>query len=96
MATLTIRGVAGAGCDRLRVDTARNGRSMEAEVRAMALTLRLPAMGTMRRVVDGLTADQLASRTEPFVGAGWPPEGATFVVRECLLVVTNGTQTVFA
>jgi len=54
-----------------------------------ALTSRLAAMGTMRRVVDSLTADHLASRTEPLVGAGWPPEGATFVVRECLLVVLN-------
>lgn len=36
-----------------------------------------------------MTADQLASRTDPLVGAGWPPEGATFVVRECLLVVLD-------
>jgi hypothetical protein len=32
---------------------------------------------------------QLASRAEPLVGAGWPPEGATFVVRKCLQVALN-------
>jgi plasmid stability protein len=35
MATLTILGVTDAVRDRLRVEAARNGRSMEAEVRAM-------------------------------------------------------------
>jgi uncharacterized damage-inducible protein DinB len=54
-----------------------------------ALALRLAAMAMMRRVVDGLTDEQLDSRTEPLVGPGWPDEGATFEVRECLLVVLN-------
>jgi uncharacterized damage-inducible protein DinB len=54
-----------------------------------ALTLRLAAMATMRRVVDGLTDEQLDSRTEPLVGPGWPDEGETFPVRECLLIVLN-------
>ncbi|MER5429989.1 DinB family protein [Streptomyces sp. NPDC002588] len=54
-----------------------------------ALALRLAAMGTVRRVVDGLTAERLDSRTEPLAGPGWPDEGETFVVRECLLVVLN-------
>ncbi|TLS45462.1 DinB family protein [Streptomyces montanus] len=54
-----------------------------------ALALRLEAMGMMRRVVDGLTDEQLDSRTEPIVGPGWPDEGETFLVRECLLIVLN-------
>ncbi len=52
-----------------------------------ALALRLEAMAMMRRVVDGLTDEQLDSRTEPLMGPGWPEEGETFPVRECLLVV---------
>jgi uncharacterized damage-inducible protein DinB len=54
-----------------------------------ALTLRIQAMALMRRVVDGLTDEQLDSRTKPLVGPGWPNEGDTFPVRECLLVVLN-------
>ncbi len=54
-----------------------------------ALALRLEAMAMMRRVVDGLADEQLDSRTEPLVGPGWPDEGDTFPVRECLLIVLN-------
>lgn len=54
-----------------------------------ALQLRLEAMALMRRVVDGLTDEQLDSHTEPLVGPGWPDEGETFPVRECLLIVLN-------
>lgn len=54
-----------------------------------ALTLRRNAMALMRRVVDGLTDEQLDSHTTPLVGTGWPDEGDTFPVRECLLVVLN-------
>jgi uncharacterized damage-inducible protein DinB len=54
-----------------------------------ALALRLDAMALMRGVVDGLTEEQLDSETEPLVGPGWPDEGATFPVRECLLIVLN-------
>jgi uncharacterized damage-inducible protein DinB len=54
-----------------------------------ALALRLEAMALMRRVVDDLTDERLDSRTDPLVGPGWPDEGATFAVRECLLVVLN-------
>lgn len=54
-----------------------------------ALAVRLAAMTMMRQVVDGLTDEQLDRRTEPLVGPGWPDEGATFEVRECLLVVLN-------
>lgn len=54
-----------------------------------ALALRLEAMVMMRRVVDGLTDEQLDTHTEPLVGPGWPDEGDTFPVRDCLLVVLN-------
>ena len=39
--------------------------------------------------MDSLTEERLAASTEPLKGLGWPPEGATFPVRECLLVVLN-------
>ena len=54
-----------------------------------ALELRLDAMSTMRQVVDGLTDEQLSTRTEPLVGPGWPDEGETFPVEECLSIVLN-------
>jgi uncharacterized damage-inducible protein DinB len=54
-----------------------------------ALALRLAAMAMMRQVVDGVTDEQLDSRTEPLVGPGWPDEGEIFVVRDCLRVVLN-------
>jgi uncharacterized damage-inducible protein DinB len=53
------------------------------------LTLRHDAMALMRQAVDALTDDQLESRTQPLVGPGWPDEGNTFPVRECLLIVLN-------
>ncbi|MET8961821.1 DinB family protein [Streptomyces sp. NPDC004074] len=55
-----------------------------------ALALRREATAMMRRVVDGLTDEQLDSRTEPLVGPGRPDEGETFPLRECLLAVLNG------
>jgi len=54
-----------------------------------ALALRRQAMAMMRRVVDALTDEQLDGRTKPLVGPGWPDEGESFAVRECLLVVLN-------
>jgi hypothetical protein len=54
-----------------------------------ALGLRHDAMALVRRVVDDLTDDRLATESEPLVGAGWPPEGARLEVRECLLTVLN-------
>ncbi|MCW2764966.1 MAG: hypothetical protein JWO11_925 [Nocardioides sp.] len=54
-----------------------------------ALELRHQAMALVRGVVDGLTDAQLDSMTNPLAGQGWPPEGETFPVRECLLVVLN-------
>jgi uncharacterized damage-inducible protein DinB len=54
-----------------------------------ALALRLEAMAMMRQVVDGLTDEQLDTHTRPLVGPGWPDEGETFPIRECLLVVLN-------
>ena len=54
-----------------------------------ALGLRHDAMALVRRVVEEVTDERLAQRTEPCVGPGWPPEGETFEVRACLLVVLN-------
>ena len=54
-----------------------------------ALALRHGAMALMRGVVDGLTDERLEETTAPLVGPGWPDEGETFPVRECLLVVLN-------
>ena len=54
-----------------------------------ALALRQEAMRFVRGVVVDLTEEQLAAETAPLVGPGWPPEGETFPVRECLLVVLN-------
>jgi hypothetical protein len=54
-----------------------------------ALALRHQAMALVRGVVDDLTDEQLAAETAPLVGPGWPPEGETFPVRQCLLIVLN-------
>jgi uncharacterized damage-inducible protein DinB len=54
-----------------------------------ALALRHDAMALVRRVVDTLTDERLDEQTAPLVGPGWPDEGATFPVRECLLIVLN-------
>jgi uncharacterized damage-inducible protein DinB len=54
-----------------------------------ALALRHDAMRTVSGVLGDLTDERLDTRTEPAVGPGWPPEGETFPVRECLLVVLN-------
>ena len=54
-----------------------------------ALALRHGAMALVRRVVDDLTDELLAERTKPLVGPGWPDEGETFPVSECLLIVLN-------
>ena len=54
-----------------------------------ALAVREDAMALVRRVVGGLTDEQLGERTAPLVGPGWPDEGETFPVRECLSVVLN-------
>lgn len=52
------------------------------------LELRADRQATVRRVLDGLTEEQLASRTEPVDGPGWPPADA-YPVREALLTVLN-------
>ena len=54
-----------------------------------ALALRHAAMALVRRVVDDLTDERLDGETAPLVGVGWPPEGSTFPVRECLSIVLN-------
>ena len=54
-----------------------------------ALALRHQAMALVRGVVEELTDERLAEETDPLTGPGWPPEGETFPVRECLLIVLN-------
>jgi hypothetical protein len=52
------------------------------------LALRRDRMGTVRRVVDGLSDEFLAGSTTPVEAPGWP-DPASYPVRECLLVVLN-------
>ena len=52
------------------------------------LAIRRDRMRTVRRVIDALTDQSLATHTEPVEGAGWPPPKG-FPVRECLLIVLN-------
>ncbi len=52
------------------------------------LSLRRSRMATVRSVVDGLSEESLAARTEPVESPGWPPP-RSFEVRECLLIVLN-------
>ena len=54
-----------------------------------ALALRQDAMALVRGVVDRLDESELERETEPAVGPGWPLEGSTYPVRECLLTVLN-------
>jgi uncharacterized protein YjbI with pentapeptide repeats len=52
------------------------------------LALRRDRMRTVRTVIDELTEESLAARTEAVDGPGWPPP-ESFEVRRCLLVVLN-------
>jgi uncharacterized protein YjbI with pentapeptide repeats len=52
------------------------------------LALRRDRMATVRGVIDGLTEESLAARTEPVEGPGWP-RPRDYPVRQCLLVVLN-------
>ena len=52
------------------------------------LALRRERRATVRRVLDGLTAESLAGYTTPVDGPGWP-RPASYPVRKCLLVVLN-------
>ncbi|HEX7188512.1 MAG TPA: DinB family protein [Actinomycetes bacterium] len=54
----------------------------------VVLELRRDRMSTMRKVVDGLTAESLDGHTEPVEGPGWP-ESRSYPVRECLLCILN-------
>ncbi|MBB6625871.1 DinB family protein [Nocardioides sp. KIGAM211] len=53
-----------------------------------ALALREDRFATVRRVLDDLTEEQLASETTPVEGPGWPPPRA-FPVQQCLRIVLN-------
>ncbi len=52
------------------------------------LALRRDRMASVRTLIDRLTDESLAARTEPVEGAGWPPS-ESFPVRECMLIVLN-------
>lgn len=52
------------------------------------LQLRADRQATMRRVVDDLTDEQLATSTEPVEGPGWPP-AERFPVDEVLRTILN-------
>jgi hypothetical protein len=52
------------------------------------LELRRDRMATVRRVIEGLTDEALAGRTEPVAGPGWPPPDR-YQVREVLSIVLN-------
>ena len=52
------------------------------------LELRRDRMSSVRRVIEGLTAESLDAQTKPVEAPGWPPP-RSFSVRECLLVVLN-------
>lgn len=53
------------------------------------VAMRADRMAGVRQVIEGLTPEQLAGDTPVIQGPGWPPEGETFPVRECLLTVLN-------
>jgi uncharacterized protein YjbI with pentapeptide repeats len=52
------------------------------------LALRRTRMAMVRDVLAGLTDETLAAHTTPVDGPGWPPP-ASFLVKECLLIVLN-------
>jgi hypothetical protein len=53
-----------------------------------ALALRLERSRQVRDYLSTLTAEQLASHTEPVAGAGWPPP-ESFPVKDCLDTLVN-------
>ena len=53
-----------------------------------ALALRRERSGQVRDYLATLTAEQLASHTEPVAGAGWPPP-ESFPVKDCLDTLLN-------
>ncbi|CAN5539065.1 DinB family protein [soil metagenome] len=54
-----------------------------------ALALRLAVMAQVRDVLGRLTDARLAETTDPLVGPGWPDEGDTFEVAQCLSITLN-------
>lgn len=53
------------------------------------LDLRRDRAATVRELLDSLTQEGLDGPTPPAEGPGWVPEGSSFTVNECLLVVLN-------
>lgn len=54
-----------------------------------ALAIRLQRSAEVRAYLAPLTDEELAGTTAPLSGTGWPPEGETFPVKECLDVLIN-------
>ncbi|WP_460934936.1 DinB family protein [Phycicoccus ginsengisoli] len=54
-----------------------------------ALELRLARSSEVAAYLATLTDEQLAGRTDPLAGTGWPPEGSQFPVKDCLDVLLN-------
>ena len=52
------------------------------------LVLRADRQAAVRRVIEGLTDEQLASETEPVEGPAWPPANR-YPVSEALLTILN-------
>lgn len=54
-----------------------------------ALAVRRDRFERVRAFLRELTPEVLAGRTAPVEGAGWPPPGETFPIRECLDTLLN-------
>ncbi len=54
-----------------------------------ALALRRDRFERVRAYVATLTDEELAGRTTPAEGVGWPPAGESFPVKECLDTLLN-------
>lgn len=54
-----------------------------------ALALRHNRFDRVRAHLTTLTDEELAGQSQPVQGAGWPPAGGTFPVRECLGTLIN-------
>jgi len=73
MATLTIRNVDATVKEQLRIRAARNGRSMEAELRQILKD----AVGDEVETCEGNVADEIWSYFAPFGGIELEPHPAT-------------------
>ncbi len=56
---------------------------------AEVMAPRAARMADVRRLVDGLTPERIAVGGPTIEGAGWPPEGESFSLENCLHTVFN-------